>query len=224
MRLPHEDELRDVIRKRMEPELSLAAAILDLGTGIFTSGRRITPAEGIDDFGVMVGLGLLNKACKQYRAIGSMVELGLGDVADANSRMMFETMLASHFVLRAEVNLTRNGKAVPELSGRPLTTRFRTSLYLANDAINGRRIVHRLQQTPGLADQFPVETYALIERDATKAEAEVGEQWAKRILDVGAYAGVTVQHLAESLGFLELYLSVYRVTSSGVHAADAARP
>ncbi len=83
----------------------------------------------------MVGLGLLAKACKQYRAVGAMVELGLGDVADSIARMMFESMLAIHFVLRAEVNLTRDGVPVGPVPNRPLTTRLRTSLYLANDAI-----------------------------------------------------------------------------------------
>ena len=37
-----------------------------------------------------------------------------------------------------------------------------------------------------------------------------------------SYAGVTVQHLAESLGFVELYRSVYPISSSRVHAANAA--
>jgi hypothetical protein len=32
-----------------------------------------------------------------------------------------------------------------------------------------------------------------------------------------------VEHLAESLSYKPLYLSVYRATSSGVHAADAGR-
>jgi hypothetical protein len=191
MRLPDENELRNVIRQRMEPELSLAAEILALGTGVFTSGRRITPAEGIDVFVVRVGLGLLYKACRQYRAIGSMVELSLGDVVETNSRMMFETMLASHFVLRAEVKLTCRGVSVPEVPGKPLTPRFRTSLYRANDAINGPRFVQGLQETQGSAGQTPVKTPALIEKDAAERKTEVGEEWTKRIRKARNYSGVS---------------------------------
>jgi hypothetical protein len=222
MRLPHEDELRAVIQQRLDPELRLATEILDLGTSIFTSGRRITPAEDIDDFVVMVGLGLLAKACKQYRAVGAMVELGLGDVADSIARMMFESMLAIHFVLRAEVNLTRDGVPVGPVPNRPLTTRLRTSLYLANDAINGRRLVRGLLQTPGLENHVAPEIRVTIEQHATEWEGEIGEEWTARITNARGYAGVSVQHLAESLGFAELYPSVYRISSSGVHAANAA--
>ena len=68
----------------------------------------------------------------------------------ASAAMMFESMLAIHFVLSAEVNLTRDGVPVGPVPNRPLTTRLRTSLYLANDAINGRRLVRGLLQTPGL--------------------------------------------------------------------------
>ncbi len=111
----------------MEPELRLTTEILDLATSIFTSGRRITPAEHLVSFVVMVGLGLLARACKQYRAVGAMSELGLGDVADSLARMMFEAMLAVHFVLRTGVNLTRNWVPFDPVPTRPLTTRLRSS-------------------------------------------------------------------------------------------------
>ena len=102
MRLPHEDEIRAVIRERLEPELSLASKILDLAVGIYTSGRPILPDNGLDDFVVIVALGLVAKGCKQYRAIGELVEIGLAEVADSNARMLFETMLAVNFILRGE--------------------------------------------------------------------------------------------------------------------------
>jgi hypothetical protein len=57
-------------------------------------------------------------------------------------------------------------------------------------------------------------------RQATEWETEIGPDWAKRLKD--GYAGVKVLNLAESLGFGQLY-SVYRITSGGVHAADATK-
>ncbi len=61
-----------------------------------------------------------------------------------------------------------------------------------------------------------------IEQQATEWEGEIGEEWTARITNARGYAGVSVQHLAESLGFAELYPSVYRISSSGVHEANAA--
>jgi hypothetical protein len=153
-----------------------------------------------------------------------MVQLGLGDGADTHTRMMFETMLATHFVLSEEVHRTRNGHPVPDLGGRALTAHFRTSLYMANDAINGRRFVTGLLQAPGLENSVPAETRALFEQHATEWENEIGPEWTE-LLRPGrvGYSGLNVQHLAETCGFLQLYAAVYRTTSAGVHATDAGR-
>ncbi len=219
MRLPHEDKVRGLIRKRLEPELKIASAILDLGTGIYTTGTPMKPGKGLDDFVVVVALGLVAKACKQYRAIGEMVELGLSEVADSNARMLFETMLAVHFILRPRVILKRDGKKLAAIKGKPLTTKFRTSLYLASDAFNGRKLAHGLLTTPGLKRQMSKEVRTEIVRQATEWEAEIGPEWAKRLKE--GYTGVKVINLAESLGFERLYHSIYRITSRGVHATDA---
>jgi len=219
MWLPHEDKVRGLIRKRLEPELKIASAILDLGTGIYTSGTPMKPGKGLDDFVVVVALGLVAKACKQYRAIGEMVELGLSEVADSNARMLFETMLAVHFILRPRVILKRDGKKLAAIKGKPLTTKFRTSLYLASDAFNGRKLAHGLLATPGLKRRMSKEVRTEIVRQATEWETEIGPEWAKRLKE--GYAGVKVINLAESLGFERLYHSIYRIMSSGVHATDA---
>jgi hypothetical protein len=105
---------------------------------------------------------------------------------------------------------------VDPVPNRPLTTRLRTSLYLANDAINGRRLVRGLFQTPGLEDQVPPEIRETIEQHATEWEREIGEEWAARIMNARGYAGVSVQHLAESLGFAQLYPSVAHVSEAGL--------
>lgn len=56
-------------------------------------------------------------------------------------------------------------------------------------------------------------------RQATEWEKEIGPEWTKRLKE--GYAGVRIINLAESLGFGQLYHSVYRITSPGVHAGDA---
>ncbi len=219
MRLPHEHQVRVRIRKKLGNELKVASAILDLAVGIYTSGTPIKGGKGLDAFVVIVSLGLLAKACKQYRAIGELVELGIGDVADSNCRMLFETMLAVHFILRRRVVLKKDGAKLAAIQGKPLTTKFRTSLYLAGNAISGRRTVNAYLATKGLKRQISKEARVEALRQETEWEAEIGTDWTKRLKD--GYAGVKVIHLAESLGFGRLYHSIYRITSGGVHAADA---
>jgi Family of unknown function (DUF5677) len=219
MRLPHEDKVRFTIRKGLKPELEIAAAILDHAVGVYTSGTPMKPGKALDDFVVIVALGLIAKACKQYRAIGEMVHLGVGEVADSNCRMLFETMLAVHFILRPRVILKREGKKLAAVKGKPLTTKFRTSLYLASGAFNGRKTANGYLTTPGLKRQMSKKARTEILRQATEWETEIGSEWAKRLKE--GYAGVNIFNLADSLGFGWLYISIYRITSGGVHAADA---
>jgi len=219
MRFPHEDAVYTVIRKRLKPELKIASDILDLATGVYTSGTPMNPGKGLDDFVVVVALGLVAKACKQYRAIGEMVGLGLGEVADSNARMLLETMLAVHFLLRPRVILKKNGKKLPAIKDKPLTTKFRTSLYLASDAFNRRKLANGLLATPGLKRQMSKAARTEILSQATEWQTEIGTDWTKRLKE--GYAGVKVIDLAESLGFGQLYHSIYRIASGGVHAADA---
>jgi hypothetical protein len=220
MRLPYEDDVRGVIRERLNAELELGSRILDLGIRIFVSGKRIQPGAGVDDSVVVVALGLIAKACKQYRAIGELVEMGVGEVADSNARMLFETMLAAHFLLRRRISLKQNGKKIADVKGKPLTTKFRAELYLANDAFNGRKFVRGLADTPGLKRKIGGKNRAVIEKAATDFETEIGPEWTRRVKERG-YAGINVKDLAESLGYGQLYPSIYRITSAGVHATDS---
>jgi len=59
-----------------------------------------------------VDLGIIAKACHQYRGILALVENSLGDVAESNGRMLLETMLAANFSMQAKVTLKQNGQPV----------------------------------------------------------------------------------------------------------------
>ena len=220
MRLPDEDEVKPIIRQRLKPELDLASDILDLGTGIFDRPGTIETVPGLDELVVVIALGLVAKACKQYRAIGELVELGLGEVVGNNLHILLETMLAVEFILRRKVLLKQNGKLLPPIKGKALTTRFRAALYMANDAFNARKFVLGLMATPGLKRQLSVETRNQAVSNAMTWEAEIGTDWAKRVKRYG-YAGVSVSDLADSLGHTRLYAAIYRLNSAGVHSSDA---
>jgi hypothetical protein len=218
MKLPNEAANRAIIRERLEPELKLASRILDLGVGMCFSVRMMQPHNGLDSLGLGVALGLITRACKQCRAIGELVGMGLGEVADSNVRMLFETMLAVEFILRRQMILKQKGVRLPAINGKPLTTKFRTSLYLAKDAFNYRKLAKGLLETPGQRRIIGRRSHTSIDRDATQWERVIGPEWTKRLKR--GYAGVNIEHLTESLGFGQLY-AMYRIQSSGIRAGDA---
>ena len=155
--------------------------------------------DGIDDYVAVVALGLVAKACKQYRAIGEMVSLGLGEVADSNARMLFETMLAVDFIMRRRVALKRGAAPLPAVPGRPMTTKFRTSLYLAHDAFNQQKFVRGMLDTPGLRRKMSARIRNEINQVAADWEATIGPEWTERI--DRTYSGVNIKDLAQSLGY-----------------------
>jgi len=134
--------------------------------------------------------------------------------------MLFETMLSVQFLLRRTVSLKQNGKQVAHVKGKRLTTKFRTRLYLANNAFNSRKFVRGLAETRGLKRKIGIKNRVLIETDATAWEMEIGAVWTRLVKERG-YAGISIKDLAESLGYAQLYASIYRITSAGVHATDS---
>ena len=223
MPLPQEDAVKQDIQVGLHDELLLADRLLDFATGIFTSGNAITKTTGIDDHVVMVALGLAAKMCKQYRAVVALAELGLREDADALLRMHFEAMMAMQFLLRRKVSLREGGKKVPAVPGKPLTTRFRTQLYIANDMFNGKKFLDGLLRTPGLKRDVSKEFKTAIEADAKNWEGVIGLDWTKRLKKARSYSGLSIIDLADSLGYGRIYQSLYRTASSAVHANDAAR-
>ena len=110
MRLPGEDELRDSIRSQLASEFQVASRLLDIGTSIFLNPVNLEPDGELDPFELHICLGIVFKACRQYRGIVAVAEISLGDVAESNGRMLLETMLTAEFLMRPVVTLKRGGK------------------------------------------------------------------------------------------------------------------
>ncbi len=222
MKLPCEDELREHIRTELASEFQLASELLDIGIGIFDNLLINSPnVPGYDELGVC--FGTIAKACKQYRAVVLLVELGLGDVANSNCRMLIETSLAAQFLMRDEVKLRRGKKEVPEVPSYALTTAFRTQLYLANDALNLTKTLRGLAEDGGLGSDDDGAILSKAERHAAELCGLIGPEWTNRLKGSGSFAGVKILDLAESLDRKSVYAAFYRPASQGVHGADARR-
>lgn len=218
MRLPYEDQAREVIRERLGPEFEVAAEVFDLAISLFKGRVTMNPAANLDDDVVVNVLGLLVKACKQHRGIVLLVEAGLDDVSISNVRMLFETMAAVRFLTLPSIALTRDGKPLPPVPGKELTIDFRSSLYRANEAFQHRKFQQGIAKLDG---DVPAGLRKQVDDACAGWEADLGPEWTKRVSAQG-YAGVHLKDLSQSLGLGGLYATIYRLGSSGVHAADSA--
>jgi hypothetical protein len=221
MHLPGENELRDFIRAELAAELQVASDLLDLGTGIFQPTVRPVPKDAMDHLEAWMCLGIVAKACRQYRGIVALVEIALGDVADSNGRMLAETMLAAEFLMRPTLILKRGKKPLPEVPGYPLTTAFRTKLYLAHDAASTLKTLREMVKHREIDAEEGARTVALAEQQAKEGADEIGPEWARRQKESGSYSGISVLDLAESIDMPFLYHAFYRPASAGVHGTDA---
>jgi hypothetical protein len=221
MKIPGEDELQQAIRAELATELQVASDLLNVGTGIFRPTVRPNPKDEMELLEVWMCLGIVAKACRQYRGIVALAEIALGDVAENNGRMLAETMLAAQFLMRPTIVLQRGKKALLEVAGYPLTTAFRTKLYMAHDAASTLKTLREMAKH-GEADAEDANRVSeLAEQQAKEATDEIGTEWTKRQKDSGTYSGINVLELAESIDMPFLYHAFYRPASAGVHGTDA---
>jgi hypothetical protein len=221
MRLPGEKELREHIRASLASELQLVSELLNLGMGIFSPLTRARPPEPIEHFELFLSLGIIAKACRQYRGIVALAEISLGDVAESNGRMLLETMLAANFLMQSNVTLKRNGTPMPDVPGYPLTTAFRTKLYLAHDAMGTCKTLCGMAKNGDIENVEGDRAVALAEKQMKETQDEIGLEWASRQKGSNSYAGVRIRDLADSLGKSFIYHTFYKPACAGVHGGDA---
>jgi hypothetical protein len=172
---------------------------------------------------LLICLGLLSKACRQYRGIVAHAEISLGDVAESNGRMLLDTMLTAEFLMRKTVSLTKNGKVFPDVPGYPLTRLLRSRLYLAFDAASTLKTLRGIAKCRDLNGPEVERSLQLAESHLKEYHDEIGPEWTKRLKDGKTCACGTSLDLAESLGLAHLYHDFHRPASAKVHGSDASR-
>jgi hypothetical protein len=224
--LPFETKGKKAIRAAFANQLGLSREMLGFaqamigcknGRGKLLACNPRTP--DVRCYGLAMGLYV--KACKQFRAIIAVSELGLVSEGDILLRALFETVLALHFLLKQRLVMKSNGKRLAMPPGR-LTTGFRASLYLASAVFeserrfNAFRNTHRLKRwVKKLGDERETQ------EQVRQAVALIGSEWAEKLRKSKSYAGVSIRDLAESLGVLPYYNSVYAFQCQSSHAKDA---
>jgi hypothetical protein len=223
MGIPGENELREVIRRDLGSELQVTTDLLAIGMSIFQPTVRMEPEEPLDPFELLVCIGLVAKACRQYRGIVALAEICLGEVAESNSRMLLETMLTAEFLLRPTVTLKKGKKELADVPGYPLTRLLRSRLYLAFDTASTLKNLQGMAMNGDIPREEADRVLKLAESHRKEYYDEIGAEWVKRQQQERGFAGVSVYHLAESLDLLHLYHNFYRPASARVHGSDASR-
>jgi hypothetical protein len=219
--LPDEAEARVKLLQLFEQEFAHMSELHDFSVGIMSFPLRIESRPDLDRSTADVGLALYVKACRQFRGIQLLCEGGLGSDAWALARNLFEATLAVCFVLEPRFTPKKDGKRVPKVKGKPLSSRFRARLYIANLAFEKERMLGQWLKTRGLRRTAKRASRLAIEERVRQAEAVIGADWTRRLKQTRSYSGLSIKDLAESLKLTTSYATFYRSASWPTHSTDA---
>lgn len=219
--LPDEREVEREIRATFRADLELLAESIRETLGVLGGNQLAgTLGPGTDHLVVQLSMGLLTKAAKQARSVLILAEKGFGQDANSLARGMLETALATAFVLRKEIALTKGGKPIDAVAGQEFDSRFRARLYLANIAFERARTAREWQKVQGLETALSPDTIGALEEREKLAQEIIGPEWADRLKKGKSFSGLSVKDMAASLGLEQTYAVAYRSGSWSVHAAD----
>jgi hypothetical protein len=226
--LPFEDEAQADVKADHHKELDESKELLWLALEMIGSdgqGGLKIPDErvpGVTDRARFLALGLFAKACKQFRSIIILAERGFGGEVAVLTRSLFETTLAMNFIMNEKVELKQDGNPFEPDPSRPLDTDFRTVLYCARAALIQDKRYREWGERPELRASMGLRgAPEAIAAQTAEARNAVGEKWWKA-LKKGQQAGLSIKNLADSLGVLSYYITVYGDQSEVAHAGDGA--
>jgi hypothetical protein len=152
--LPKETQAKAYLQQHYTADFDAMTGVLDLALHIVTNPMQITKPKGLYEKVIITALGVYVKACKQYRSIQVLCEHGLTEDAQALCRNLCETTIALYFLLRHRVKLKNGNKPVPAVPGKPLSTKFRSDLYLAHGILQKEKMLNDMGQTKGMKGTY----------------------------------------------------------------------
>ena len=213
--LSGENGVRRCLRRKFAADFELAREILALGYCVHDT-LSMKNSGKFSELTKATCVGVYTKLCKQYHSICALCELGLTDDANILVRSMFESLLVVLFLLRQKVVFKHGNRKPPK---DRLSVDFRAALYAAKQALNCQKISQAWLETPGLKrDGKKLKQRG--DEQVAEARRVIGSDWIGW-LKKGNMFGLSVEVMAKNLGLCKWYQSIYRLQSSGVHAADA---
>jgi hypothetical protein len=195
-------------------------AVLDLALRLPQKPIMITRPRGLNKQAINTSFGVFVKSCKQYRSIQILCEHGLPEDALALTRNLAETTVALYFLLRHRIELKRNGQPVPAILGKPLSTKFRSDLFLAYGVLQKEKMLNEWSTTKSMSAAYKKVLKGDFPASVAAVKALLGPDWLKRQKDSNYYAGVNFRDLVLSLRSPLIYAVLFRMGSQFVHPSD----
>lgn len=198
MSLPHEAEVIADIATKYRPELDGMAGLHDVVIGMMSAGSWTIGKRGLNRQVIVTMMGLLTKACKTFRSVHILCERGLIDDANALVRVLMENTVAIAFILQKK-------------------PRERVRIYHAYTLVQDIKMLNDWKNTPGLKRKVSKKLIKQANDALTASTKGLPEgtdfkhHWSgKRNL----------QEVMKELRVYVMYATLYRFTSSVIHASD----
>jgi len=209
-KIGYDRDIASSIRSNHIELFELSEEIFNAAITLITDRKiDLRKARGVGSLTHNVSIGVYNKICKLFRGIYLLAGSGMSREADILARSQFEAVLAYYFLMKPRLTLRQNGKKLDPVPGKSLTTKFRTSLYLARRAFESLRKVEYYARTPGFKQFAKKFNKATLKTNAERWEAKIGPEWTKRLKRTRMYSGVKLKDLATSLGLNGAYDAAY---------------
>lgn len=240
LEFPGQHERSLELRRELASEFDLAERVFEFWMRA-TKDEWLAKSELSRLVKIGVAMALNTQACRLFRALVGLCAEADAYSADILARSLFETALASCFVLQETVpiRVRKKVKANGEISyfaestsvdavsdsEQPLSRDLRAMLYFAYQPLRTEKHSKALI----LADRFGDLGHSLAKRyDPALLEqlkVRIGPAWTSILPNAPTYAGLKIGELAKILGH-ELdfwYKSFYFLQSGNTHSADAAQ-
>lgn len=185
-----------------------------------------------------IAMPLNTQACRLFRSLICLCADGDAYSADILARSLFETALATGFVLEEDVPIVVRQKNLPdgriqyravvdpgsaEAAKSPLSRDTRAKLYFAYQPLRTEKTVRELAAMPPFKELSDVLAKRYDDQLLARLKTDIGEAWAQILPDAATFAGVSIGALARALGHTldHWYKSFYFLQSRNTHAADA---
>ena len=212
------------VQNELRGQLDVASAVYRHGTEVLTRQRGSGHQTiGITEEVALVGLGACVKVLRQLHAIIALNERGLGEEAEVNVRVGFESLLALRWVLARRVVLRQDGKAIIRPRMTSPKARFRAMMYLVHEELELQHLLTVGRRRPFGKGVTTANQRRSVDTAVRNAERQIGSDWLTLLRKTKSYSTLNQKDLADSVGLIKLYDLSYKVTSWAVHAADLTR-
>lgn len=198
MTLPGEALAATYLATTFKPEFERMTRLHDAVVGMLGKDWTITKSKGLDPIVTYTVAGLLTKACKSFRAVQILCAAGLGTDAGTIARTLFETSIASTFILQKQ-------------------SKQRARIFHAHSRRQALKMLNHWKQTPGLKRKATKAMFIHV-------NAEL-DDWSKGLLPgtntKRHWSGKgSFEEAAGALKGSRIYAVFYRHTSTFTHVTD----